>query len=160
MGITLMVVGLIASLALALSNQYTSGLIADQTSTELQKSLKVVMPDADDFKQKDYYYEAYKNSQLIGKVVTIETSGYSSMIKLLVGLDNSNKIVGVKVLSQVETPGLGSRIQEESFLSQFIGKDAAALKLKKDGGNIDGITGATISSRAVVNSIQEALKNG
>ncbi|MFW5891541.1 MAG: FMN-binding protein, partial [bacterium] len=71
----------------------------------------------------------------------------------LVGIDSSEKITNLVILSQQETPGLGTRIEEDSFISQFKGKTLSEAKLKRDGGKIDGITGATISSSAVANNI-------
>ena len=91
--------------------------------------------------------------------------GYSSTIETMIGVDIKGKITGIKVLSQQETPGLGDKIEEIRpgefspwFLQQFIGKSASEnLAVTKDGGEIDAITGATISSRAVSVSIIKGL---
>ena len=76
----------------------------------------------------------------------------------MVGIDKNNKITGIEVISQQETPGLGAKIKESSFLQQFIGKTLEELKIKKDGGKIDAVTGATISSRAVTNGVRQAIE--
>ncbi|MEO0085277.1 MAG: FMN-binding protein, partial [candidate division WOR-3 bacterium] len=56
------------------------------------------------------------------------------------------------------TPGLGLKATDESFLSQFVGKTAAETRLTREGGTIDAITGATITSRAVTDGIREAME--
>ena len=159
LGITLMLIGLVASLALALTNQFTLPKIQQQIELQLQNSLRKVVPDADKFEEQETYYEALKQDKLIGRVLKIDAPGYSSIMQLLVGIDLDNIIQGIAVLSQVETPGLGANVEKDPFLSQFKGKDISAVKLIKDGGNIDAITGATITSRAVADNIRESIKN-
>lgn len=157
LGITLMVVTLIASLALALTNYYTAEKIVEQKDIAIRESLQKVI-DADNFEEKDGYYEAYKEEQLIGKVLKVEAQGYSSIISALVGVDLDNKITGVDIVSQEETPGLGANIEKPEFLSQFQDKGAEDMLLKKDGGEIDAVTGATISSRAITDGIKGSLE--
>jgi electron transport complex protein RnfG len=90
--------------------------------------------------------------------------GFASTIQTLVGVGVNGKIVGTKVIFQEETPGYGDRILEVKegekspwFTSQFMGK-SGTVALKADGGAIDAITGATISSKAVTSSIDAGLK--
>lgn len=91
----------------------------------------------------------------IGTAVVVSPRGYSGPIEMLVGIDKG-KVKGIKVLSHRETPGLGANIVKSSFLNQFIGKSLKDLiEPKKD---IDAITGATISSRAVCSGVREALQ--
>jgi electron transport complex protein RnfG len=105
------------------------------------------------------YVKAYDDVDvLIGYVINAKESGYSSTIEMLVGLDLNFNIVGVKILSQSETPGLGTKITEEWFNKQFAGKSLNVLAVKKDGGEINAITGATISSRAVAKGIKDAVE--
>ena len=75
----------------------------------------------------------------------------------MVGLDSGFGIKGVSILSQTETPGLGSMITESLFTDQFKELSASDIALKTDGGKIDAVTGATISSRAVVNAVKEKM---
>lgn len=101
-----------------------------------------------------------------GYVFIVSGKGYSSTIDAMVGVDSDLKVTGVKILSQQETPGLGDKITEirpgESdpwFTRQFISKSASDdLRVKKDGGIIDALSGATISSRAVSGSVNIGLK--
>lgn len=158
LGVTLMIVTLIASLALALTNQYTAPKIEKQRELAIKESLNRVI-SADSFSEKEKYYDAYdKDKKLIGRVLKIEALGYSSIINALVGIDLENKITGIDIVSQQETPGLGANIEKEDFLKQFIGKTKEELKIKKDGGKIDAITGATISSRAITDGVVKSIE--
>jgi len=158
LGLTLMVVTLIASLALALANHYTSPQIEMQKELAVKNSLNKVMT-ADSFEEKEQYYEAYdKDKVWVGRVLKVEAPGYSSIINALVGIDFENKITGIDIVSQQETPGLGANIEKEDFLGQFIGKGEDEIKIKKDGGPIDAVTGATISSRAITDGVNEMIE--
>jgi len=91
-----------------------------------------------------------------GVTVTVKPQGYGDKIEMLVGIDRLGKVSGVKVLNHRETAGLGANIVKPEFLGQFKGKSSKdPLEPKKD---IEAITGATISSRAVCNGVKEALK--
>lgn len=90
-----------------------------------------------------------------GTAVAVSPRGYSGPIDMLVGIDPQGKVKGLKILNQRETPGLGANITKPGFLRQFVGKSAKdSIEPKKD---IDAITGATISSRAVCRGVREAL---
>ena len=91
--------------------------------------------------------------------------GYSGAISLLIGVNNTNQLLGVRVISHKETPGLGDKIEtnKADWILQFSGKslENPALKhwkVKKDGGKFDQFTGATITPRAVVNAVRDTLK--
>lgn len=155
LGLTLALIGFVASLALSLTYQSTEKRIETQQQLQLKGSLHKAMPEAEHFDEKPDYYDSYKENQFIGRVLKVNAQGYSSIIQILVGINLENKIIAADVLSQVETPGLGANVEKESFLSQFKGKDASTLELKKHGGNIDAITGATITSKAVVDEIRK-----
>ena len=158
LGLTLMVVTLIAALALALTNHYTVYQIEMQKELAIKESLNKVIV-ADSFSEEEQYYDAYDEEEnMIGRVLKVEAPGYSSIIIALAGIDLENKITGIDVVSQQETPGLGANIEKENFLKQFIGKGEDELKLKKDGGEIDAITGATISSRAITDGVRVLME--
>ena len=86
-------------------------------------------------------------------------TGYKGKIGVMVGFDlESNIISGIGILTHQETPGLGARISETAFTDNFKGKSIdEAFKVKQDGGNIDGVSGATISSRAVCSAVAKAI---
>lgn len=83
--------------------------------------------------------------------------GYGGDITLMVGFKTDKKtVISYKVLAASETPGLGMKLKTPEFAGQFAGKDGRALKVKKDGGEIEAITSATITSRAVCKAIADA----
>ena len=85
--------------------------------------------------------------------------GYGGDITLMVGFKKDKKtVISYKVLAASETPGLGMKLKTPEFADQFRGKDGTSLKVKKDGGEIEAITSATITSRAVCRAIEDAQK--
>ena len=91
-----------------------------------------------------------------GRAIPVSARGYSGSINMMVGVDKAGKVIGVKILKQTETPGLGANVVKPEFLNQFIGKSINdPIEPKKD---IDAITGATISSRAVSKGVKDALE--
>ena len=83
--------------------------------------------------------------------------GYGGDITLMVGFKTDKKtVISYKVLAAAETPGLGMKLKTPEFADQFKGKDGSSLKVKKDGGEIEAITSATITSRAVCRAIADA----
>lgn len=176
-----MVITGIAAGALALVNMKTRPIIEEYKRMEQAKARAEVMTEGRKFVLKDSssalpYYEVYSDdeaTQLIGYVFNAAGKGYSSTITTVTGVDTAFKLLGIKITSQQETPGLGAKCQEirygESepwFQHQFFKeyqtqKGAKALSaltvaVDKDGGKIHSITGATISGRAIANSIKQA----
>lgn len=100
------------------------------------------------------------DNQFIGAAVKTSQEGFSSKIELMVGILADGNINKVSVLSQQETPGLGANMVNDGFIGQFNGKnpDAFRLKVGKDGGDVDAITAATISSRAFTKAVDRAVK--
>ena len=85
--------------------------------------------------------------------------GYGGDITLMVGFKKDKKtVISYKVLAASETPGLGMKLKTPEFADQFKDKDGTSLKVKKDGGEIEAITSATITSRAVCKAIEDAQK--
>lgn len=108
------------------------------------------------------FYPAKLQQTLTGYAVkSYSDQGYSGRIEIMVGFEMDGKIREVQVLSHRETPGLGSKITAPDFLDQFKDEypDQFDLRVTKDGGKVDGISGATISSRAVGEAIQTAYDN-
>ncbi|MBL7081215.1 MAG: FMN-binding protein [Candidatus Omnitrophica bacterium] len=138
---------------LAFVHGVTEPKIAEQKRLAQERALKEVLPEnasSAEKKQIDEitFYEAKdKSGALIGFCFLAERRGYSSNIKTMVSITPEGKIIKVKVLEQNETPGIGSQITEDKFLGQFLNQrfDTA----------FDTITGATISSEALINSIKE-----
>lgn len=107
------------------------------------------------------YNLAYSaDNQFIGAAIkTYSMNGFGGKIELMVGMLANNIINKVSILAQAETPGLGANMVSDKFKGQFDGKSPNdfKLKVKKDGGDVDAITAATISSRAVAEAIQRAV---
>jgi len=138
--------------------------IEENIKKEIESAQKDVLPGAVSFQEKESgekkYVEGYDaNGNSVGKIFVLSERGYGSEIKMMVGV-NSGKIVGIKVIQHTETPGLGDGITKKNFLNQFIDKSLNQLLLKKDGGEIEAITGATISSKACIKIAKEALEYG
>ena len=110
-------------------------------------------------------YRATKASQPCAVLLRSQTLGYAGTIDLLIAIDVNGRLVGVKTLKQSETPGLGARIADwpNAWLQVFSGKSRSepgdsGWALRKDQGQFDQIAGATITSRAVINALHDALR--
>ena len=92
--------------------------------------------------------------------IGVSHAGYGGDIRLMVGFKEDRKtVISYKVLAASEPPGLGMKLSTPEFAGQFKDKDGSGLKVKKDGGEIEAITSATITSRAVCEAIADAQKN-
>ena len=140
--------------------------VASEAQIDEQTAFKEVMPQAVKFSEvktgnKILYYRAFDSqNKLIGFVFKASGKGYSSVIQTLAGIFPDGKISAIKVISLNETPGLGMRVTENKFTDQFKGQNSLDLS------SVEAITGATISSRAVMNAvmkkaqeIKELIKN-
>jgi Na+-translocating ferredoxin:NAD+ oxidoreductase subunit G len=104
-------------------------------------------------------YPAKKDNKIVGYAVNTYTKkGFSGNINLVTGFKPDGTIFNIMVLEQKETPGLGAKMTENTFKDQFSDKNPTdyILKVKKDGGRVDAITAATISSRAFCDAVQRA----
>ena len=127
-----------------------------QTEQEIQQMLEDMFPDMSSYDLADSLYTIYSDGAVAGYAFLAAGRGYSGDIDILVGLEDEVTIKGVTIISQSETPGLGNRITENFFTSVFAGINIDDIALKQDGGQIDAITGATISSQAVVEAVRDA----
>ncbi len=101
-----------------------------------------------------YYRALDEDGNLIGYAFFGTRMGYAGIIEVAAGIDPElNELIKVKIISQSETPGLGDRIKDDEFLRQFEGLEVDNLELTRDTGEVDAITGATVSSRAVVEAL-------
>ena len=91
-----------------------------------------------------------------GWIIEVTPSGFGGLIDMLVGVDTAGKVTGVSIISMSETSGLGANAARESFRSQYVGK-SGSVKLRKQGGEIDALTGATVTSTAVTKGVDLAL---
>lgn len=172
--ITLGIITLVGSLALGYVFQWTKGPIAQAQMEKQLRAIEAVIngydnnPVADKFKvaaqdglDSFEFFPAKAAGELIGMAIKTKSSkGYSGDIWLMVGFNKQGEIKRVVVIEHKETPGLGSKLTDKKFLDQFLNRNPASdnLKVKKDGGSIDAITGATISSRAFSEAVQRAYE--
>ncbi|MCX7995293.1 MAG: FMN-binding protein [candidate division WOR-3 bacterium] len=154
----------ISILAVTISNFYFSPLIA-RTALNGELSIFKSLIDADEFMSliPDTLWQALDSARAHkGYILKVWPEGYIGKIPITVGIDKNNKITGVYIAGAdegfKETPGLGSMVRERKFLNQFKGKEITRISLKKDGGEIDAISGATISSRAVCEGIKKGFE--
>jgi electron transport complex protein RnfG len=174
--LTLITVG--AGLLLSLVESMTRAPIAEQRRLETLRALQTVLPSFDNSPDADSvnlvvgqdkkgrqlqrtFYRGRLNGEITGFAFTVVTpEGYGGNIGMMVGVDPEGKVVGLEILNHSETPGLGDKITRSEFKSQFKGKslDGVDWRVKKDGGDFDQITGATISPRAVVKAVHQGLE--
>jgi Na+-translocating ferredoxin:NAD+ oxidoreductase subunit G len=162
-GMILGIICLAATLVLAVTYGVTKPKIEEQVRVEEQNALRSIMPSADSFNEKVLdgieYFEALKGKSIVGYCIRVTGNGYNGYIRMIAGVDLNGTIQGVAVLEHSETPGLGAKISEIRpgdsepwFLKQFKSKNSRTIAIKKD---IDAITGATISSKAVTDAIRK-----
>jgi electron transport complex protein RnfG len=154
----------LSAASLAVMNSVTKEPIARYEKQQRDEALQGVFPDADEFlnSQPDRVWEALRKGQKTGHVFLTQVQGYSGPITLMFGMDSSGAVTGLRVLSHTETPGLGAKIATPQFRDQFRNKRPEQLILKKYDparGQIDAVTGATISSRAVTKAVSTTLES-
>lgn len=168
MTVTLIIVTAVAAISLGFVFEVTKEPIAKARLEKQKRAIEAVTGQAENDPLADVYtssggFEVYpvkKDNQEIAKAIkTSSEKGYSGRIELILGVDTEGKILGIQVLDHRETPGLGSKISAEGFQQQFIGQNQSSLdyRVTKDGGQVDAISGATISSRAFAEAVYQAL---
>jgi len=163
----LAIVGAVAGAALVFVYTYAIPRIKVNVSNETQKEIKNIFPGAvriEKTDEKDVYKVIGKDAAPAGYAFIAEGNGYQGIIKLIVGVDTAiTTMKGIAVLESQETPGLGAEIATPSFRDQFKGlaltHDVEYVKNRKPDKpyEIEAITGATISSRAVVNILNKRI---
>lgn len=165
--VALFLICLIATTILAFTNKVTASEIAERAvQTELDTRQKV-MPDAASFGETKNipdsagtYTEGRDSSgNVIGYVFVTVSKGYGGDVKIMTGVDKKGGVTGVSPLELNETAGLGMNAQKEDFLNQYVGKvkDIGVNKSSASGNEIQALTGATITSKAVTEAVNEAL---
>jgi len=170
MFLTLLISTAVSSLAASYVYNLTKDPIAEVDRQKQQKAIEMVMPGFTELNRfailphsgsdSLIFYEGIKDGEVIGVAINTYTHlGYNGLIRIMVGFIPDGTIVSYQVLEHKETPGLGSKIAD-NFKEQFDGKNPAAfsLKVRKDGGDVDAITAATISSRAVCDALSRAFQ--
>lgn len=147
-------------------NAVTATKIAEANKAKTAEALKTAMPSASSFEEIGYrgkdplvkeLYVAKSGTAPSGYVVKVIPTGFGGEISMVVGVSSTGKITGVSVINMSETPGLGTNAAKDSFLNQYVGQSGTQA-VKKDGGKIDALTGATVTSRAVTKGVNAALE--
>jgi len=163
LGFVLLIITVIASGILAYLNTLTQPIIEENQRVAQEKARKEVLPSAITFDEVagDLVYHIGKDATggVVGYTFVASLYGYSSEVKTMVGVNTDLVIEKIKVISQAETPGLGANCEKPDFLARFDGKQKTELNVvktaKEDG--ILSLTGATITTRTIANSIKEAM---
>ncbi len=161
LGFVLLIITAIASGVLAYLNTITQPIIEENQRVTQEKARKEVLPSALTFEEiaGDLIYHIGKDAEenIVGYTFVASLNGYSGDVKTMVGVNTDLVIEKIKIISQSETPGLGANCEKPEFQMQFSGKQRAEMKVDKDGGTIVSLTGATITTRTIANSIKAAM---
>jgi len=167
LGLILFIITAISGFALAFVNDLTENRIAENSTKAKNEAMRTIFAEAETFEKFEIQpneivseaYEAKKGEETIGYVVSASPSGYGGPIEMMIGIDKEGKITDYQVTSLSETPGLGTRVKDDEFKGQFKGKSYPVELTKIPSENkVTAISGATISSNAVVKGINAALE--
>jgi len=172
MTLTLTAIALAASACLGFVYEFTRKPIELSILNKKLEAIKEVVPEFTNNPNDEMYrlptgegdsldiYPAKNDDIIVGYAIsTYSKTGFNGNISLMAGFKPDGSIFNITVLQHKETPGLGTKMTEPSFKDQFNDKNPSEflLKVKKDGGPVDAITAATISSRAFCDAIQRAF---
>ena len=171
--VPVVLITMFAGVALAFVNAVTAGPIEASKKAEKANALAEVMPAFDndptaDLHAKDaggqplvFYAGRDASESITGWGIESATdTGYSGLLSLVFGIDEAGKVQGIRLLEMRETPGLGTKAGDAAYLDQYMGKglDDFDFRVAKDGGQVEAISGATITSRAVSLCLQQGLQ--
>ena len=163
--LTLLLIAAVVAAALALVNQITKPIIDRVNAEKTQQAIQIVLPGGYDEEISDYTDETglvtkvYKGTN--GYALEVTPAGFDNTITMMVGVDLDGKVLGISIISHTESAGLGAVAAADNaagnaFRDQFIGL-SGSVSVSKDGGTVDAITNATITSRAVCDGVNAAL---
>jgi len=174
MGVILLIFTAISAAVLGVTNSKTEVIIQERLHAENIAAIAALLPIAEDFELvedatlegRNLLVEVYEGStggEIVGYTVKANPNGYGGRVEVLTGISMDGKVTGVKIGTQSETPGLGTKVTEPSFLNQFVDrgveKDFIATKGGEAGDEyINAITGATVSTEAVTEGVNVARR--
>ena len=165
LALTLLAITAVVAAALAGVNSITKPAIEKLTAEKTQKAIETVLPGGYETEVTDYADETGLVSKVYsgtnGYAFEVTPGGFDNTITMMVGVDNDGKALGISIISHTETAGLGAVAAAgtpagEAFRGQFVGT-SGSVSVTKDGGAMDAITGATITSRAICVGVNAAL---
>ena len=148
------IVVLISISLLAFTDNITDEKREEQREQRVNEMLSGMFPEMDGYEQVDEIYVIHDGTDTIGYAYIAQGKGYGGIIDILVGLEDEDTIKGINIIKHSESPGLGARIIEDEYRDQYIDLDIADSEMNFNGGQIDSITGATISSKAVADAVR------
>ncbi len=161
----LMIICAAVTALLGVTNELTKDTIAQAAIEKQENSRKIVLPTADTFEassDESYYIGKASDGSVVGYVFVTSFAGYSGNVEVMTGIASDETISGIVILQQTETPGLGANATAQTFTDQY--KQAApegGLEVVKsptaNEGEISALTGATITTNAVTNAVNEAI---
>lgn len=164
--VSLFLICLVVTALLAGTNLLTRDTIAQQSLLKEETSRKVVLSQAESFEEMTsgeltYYVGRDSSGSEVGYVFTTKAKGYGGDLQVMTGIGADDKVQGVVILSQNETPGLGANATKDSFRDQYrqaVPQNGfSVVKTTPADGEIEAMTGATISSKAVTDAVNQAV---
>ena len=164
LALTLLAITAVVAAALAGVNSITAPAIEALNAQKTQEAIELVLPgggeEMADFPAVELVSKVYAGDS--GYAVEVTPGGFDNTITMMVGVDTEGKVLGISIIKHTETAGLGAVAAAgtpagESFRGQFVGA-SGSVSVTKDGGTMDAITGATITSRAVCAGVNAALE--
>ena len=161
--ITLLLITAVVAAALAAVNSVTAPKIQAINEQKTQTAIEAVLPGGGEeiafTDDTGLVSTVYKGQS--GYAVEVTPAGFNGTVTMMVGVDNTGKVLGISVVNHTETAGLGAEAASQgaagtAFRSQFTGM-SGSVSVTKDGGQVDALTGATITSRAVCTGVNAAL---
>ncbi|MGI6538639.1 MAG: RnfABCDGE type electron transport complex subunit G [Caldicoprobacterales bacterium] len=164
MGFKLLLITVIATFALALTQMITEEPIKVRAEKASNEARTAVLSSADEFIELEVDEEAYPNvirafkgladGNLEGYVFQVSNRGYGGNLEVLVGFNNEGTLSGLRVISHKETPGLGAKVQDSHYCEQYKG---LPVDEEISSNEINVISGATVSSNAVTSAVNHAI---
>ncbi len=157
----LVIICLVVTATLALTYNLTEPVIAKNSTKTQIEAAQAVLPEGEDFEEKSGTIEGvssyFQSSNNVGIAVMATEQSFGGPMDVMVGINTSGKVVSVKVVSHIDTPGLGDLPMAEEEISQYNGISILEEDSIKESDTIDGVTGATISSDAIYQAVKTAL---
>ena len=156
--LTLFLITAVVAGLLGLVNYLTEDRIDELTRQKAEAAMQEVFPagNYEEIPAEGGDITAAYRADDAGYVVRVSVNGFGGAIDMMVGVDNAGTVTGVSIISHGETASLGANCTREDFRAKFVGA-SDTLAVSKDGGSIDALTGATVTSRAVVSGVNLAL---
>lgn len=164
-GFILFVITALSALLLAFANKITAPIIAENNRIKTEEAMRLVLPEAETFTKAgidgvDEVYIGNVGDNFVGVCVVSSANGYGGAVKVMTGISAEGEVTGIDILGHSETPGLGANAEKPEFKSQFAGKTTGigVSRGKATGNEINAMSGATITSKAVTEAVNKALE--